>query len=204
MIRRGFTLIEVIAALVLTAVVTAVAGAALGAARSAEARVLQTARTTDQETRVRSMLTDMLRHAPDAALVDEPLLRLDVEERSGAVARTEAPTSVVRFLSQGVQEPFGTGPIWRVTVAVIDGALVVEATPVATASLEPTVRAALPDVSALTARVFEGGQRAESVAWRPDWPMAQDRPALLELQWTQRGAPGIPLRVELAPLVTRP
>jgi len=99
--RPGFTLLEVIVAITVTGLALTTAGMALSAARSTAARIQRHEARTEADGRVRAVLTDMLRHAPRAEQVDEPLLVVD---RTG-------PTPVLRFLSTGVHEPDGTGGV---------------------------------------------------------------------------------------------
>ena len=108
--RTGFTLLEVLLALLLTAVAVAIASLALRTAVTARDRVAEHRETLERESRLRAMLTDMLRHAPSAGSVDEPLLR---------VWRTPTGGAQLVFLSTGVRVPFGTGPTWRVTLTQI-------------------------------------------------------------------------------------
>ena len=199
--RRGFTLLEVIVAITVTGLALTTAGMALTAARSTAARIEAHEARTEAESRVRALLTDMLRHAPQAEQVDEPLLVVD---RSGT-------TPVLRFLSTGVREPYGTGGVWRVEVALRDSAVVVRATPTGRDIDASPLTATLSPVTRFDVRVLEHATRLATANWRADWPIAQDRPRAIELTWqrpdgqrpvgTGSGdAIPMPLRVLLAPL----
>lgn len=188
--RAGFTLLETVLALTLVAIVLTLAATALSAATGARAAVARHAETTALEARVRSALVDMLRHPPRADAVDEPLLR--VERDGGGGAR-------LVFLSQGVVQPFGTGPVWRVT---LDGAptLSVRMEPArSTPSDEgPVLHTALPHLHRLDVAVLESGAPDGGSAWRFDWPVARSRPALVRLAWRDSaGAASVPLVVAL-------
>ena len=117
---RGFTLLELLMAIVLTAVAVAIAAGALRAASDARVRVATHREHLERETRLRSALSDMLRHAPSAESVLEPLLVTDADARG---------TTRLVFLSQGVRAPFGTGRIWRVELSVDQDSLVLAAWP---------------------------------------------------------------------------
>ncbi len=109
--RIGFTLLELLLAMLLTAVAVTLAASTLRTASIAKERVTVHRTTLERESRLRAVLTDMLRHAPAAELVEEPLMRLD----------TPAPNdSRLVFLSKGVRAPFGTGPTWRVSLSATD------------------------------------------------------------------------------------
>jgi len=204
--RPGFTLLEVIVAITVTGLALTTAGMALSAARNTAARIQLHQTRTEADSRLRALLTDMLRHAPLAEQVDEPLLVVD---RSGV-------TPVLRFLSTGVREPYGTGGVWRVQVAMHDSTLVMRATPTGRDSDASPLTATLSPVTRFDVRVLEHATALASANWRADWPIAQDRPRAIELSW-QRSAETrsdetrsdetrsddttfMPLRVVLAPL----
>lgn len=189
--RGGFTLLEVIVAITVTGLSLTTAGMALAAARNTAARIQTHEAHTEADSRVRALLTDMLRHAPLAEQVDDPLLVVD--RASGSPA--------LRFLSTGVREPYGTGAVWQVEVALHDSTLVVRATPMGRDVGASPLVATLSPVTQWDVRLLEHGAAVSSAAWRPDWPIAQDRPRAIELTWSHasdRGA--MPLRVVLAPL----
>ncbi len=189
--RRGFTLIEVMVAITVTGLALTTAGMALAAARNTSARIQAHEARTEADSRVRALLTDMLRHAPPSEQVDGPLLV--VEESDGA--------PVLRFLSTGVREPYGTGPTWRVEVAVHDSTLEVRATPTGRDRTASPLTATLAPVSGFAVRVLEHATALDAATWRSDWPIAQDRPRAIEVTWRlSSGAVPTPLRVVLAPL----
>ncbi len=193
----GFTLIEVVTAITLTAIVLAIAAAALSAATTARERLSTHQHTLESEARVRALLTDMLRHAPAAEQATEPLLRIE---------RAAAPHTRLIFLSTGVREPFGTGTPWRVTVTTDANGLVLNALALdrfgATDPSEAPLYASVPSLQTLDIRVREIDRPGEMGAWRPDWPDALSRPAALQLRFTgadERGAPTV-FAVALDPL----
>ena len=198
-LRRGFTLLEVIVAMTVTGLALTTAGMALSAARNTAARIQVHQARTETDSRVRALLTDMLRHAPLAEQVDQPLLMID----------RSADVPVLRFLSTGVREPYGTGGPWMVEVTVQDAALVVRATPLSGDLGASPLMATFAPVSGFDVKVLEHATALASPVWRADWPIAQDRPRVIELSWqqpTDRGSIGgaidgsLPLRVVLAPL----
>jgi prepilin-type N-terminal cleavage/methylation domain-containing protein len=194
--RLGFTLLEVIVAITVTGLALTTAGMALSAARNTAARIQMHEARTEADGRLRALLTDMLRHAPLAEQVDEPLLVVD---RTGAMP-------VLRFLSTGVREPYGTGGVWRVEVAMRDSTLVMRATPTGGDIDASPLTATLSPVTQLEVRVLEHATALASPDWRADWPIAQDRPRAIELFWQRADetrsddAASMPLRVVLAPL----
>ena len=189
--RGGFTLLEVIVAITVTGLALTTAGMALAAARNTAARIQTHVQRAEADSRVRALLTDMLRHAPAAEQVDEPLLVVD---RSNG-------TPALRFLSNGVREPYGTGGTWLVEVAVRDSVLTVRATPTGRERGAAPLTATLSPVRSFEVRVLEHASALDSPTWRADWPIAQDRPRAIELTWQLASdSVSMPLRVVLAPL----
>jgi len=172
LVRRGFTLIEVMTAITLTAIVLGIAAAALGAATSARNTVQAHQRSLESESRLQSMVTDMLQHAPPADAVNEPMLQV---ERDGANRTT------LVFLSTGVREPFGTGPIWRVVISHDGTRLTLDATPINRGDPSPRLHTVLDGGDSINVRMLEPDRAGESPAWRDDWPVLRARPALVEL-----------------------
>lgn len=198
--RRGFTLLELIMALVLTAIAVTMASAALRTATVARERVAAHRDTMERDVRFRAMLTDMLRHPPSAESVDEPLLSILSTQNPAAKG-----SGRLVFLSKGVRAPYGTGTTFRVTLDVVNDGLVLEAEPIGASGDRTTLRTLLPGVSALTVRVLEArvgqttGAAASSGGWRTDWPLAQMRPAAIALNLAAT-EPRPPLVVALDPL----
>ncbi len=189
--RVGFTLLEVIVALALTAVAVAIAASALRAATVARERVAEHAAHEGALLRFRSQLTEMLRHAPSAEIVNEPLLQVltdDVGQQS------------LIFLSTGVREPFGTGAIWRVSLSQRGDSVLLDAVPLRATSRradDTRVHTTVHSAGVMRAEVLERAGGLNGPQWRRDWPLTRARPAALALSF---GANTEPLLVALDPL----
>lgn len=194
--RVGFTLIEVITAIALTAIVTAIASAAVASASDARATTLRHQVTLDAESRFRVMLTDMLRHAPAADAVDEPLLRIAADRDASG---TNGGMRLI-FLSQGISQPFGTGRIWRVTVQSGADGIELLAEAIGRGDALVPLRATLPHRRRMRVEVLESSATG-SVQWRQDWPVERSRPALLKLTFEGDGGalPAPPIVADLSP-----
>ncbi len=188
---RGFTLLEVMLAIVLTSIAVLIAGSALRTASDTSERVQAHRDALERDARARAMLTDMLRHAPRAEQVDEPLLTL-ARDRNGDAALT--------FLSQGVRAPFGTGSSWRVTLSSTQGHVLLEATPIGLASGSAALRSTLTDAEGLQVQFLQPASGTDAPTWRDDWPLTRTRPAMIALRFGHDGA-APPLVVALDPLV---
>jgi general secretion pathway protein J len=198
--RRGFTLLELMLALTLTAVAAGIASTTLVAARRTSDVVTDHQRHTEADARLRVLLTDMLRHAPNAAMADEPLLSV-----RPTLTETDAGAALT-FLSRGVRAPYGTGPIWTVSLQVIGDSLVLEAMPAPhenTAPAASAIRVALGGVHRLDVRLLAPATALDGARWRADWPLAASRPAAIAIQWAADSARATtlpPLVVALDPL----
>jgi prepilin-type N-terminal cleavage/methylation domain-containing protein len=188
--RRAFTLIEVITAITLTAIVITIAASALAAASDARARIQEHRLTLEAESRWRAMVGDMLRHAPAADAVDEPLLR---------IVRTSDGAPTLTFLSTGLAQPFGTGRIWRVSLSDTPGGISLDAETTGRGAERFPVHSMLPHLRLVDVAVVEEG--AAGGGWRDDWPVERSRPALVRMTFTgSSGSPTAPLLVHLSPV----
>lgn len=182
MSRIGFTLIEVMVALTITALVATLAGAALRAATDVRERVQLHRTTVDSEARMLSWLATMLRHPPAASAVDESLL---------TITQTANGSDSITFLSQGVDGTAGVGPVWRVSVAARDDGLHLHASPINRMTARVPLESVLPHVRQLSAQALEpNNMSAGSAQWRTDWPVIQGMPRALRV--TLLGTKGEP------------
>ncbi len=194
MMRRAFTLIEVITAVTLTALVLGVASAALAAAGTTRRAILLHQGTLEAEVRLRATITDMLRHPPNPESVSEPLLR---------VVQTSRGSAELVFLTTGVRAPFGTGHTWRVILSVSDQGLSLDANEVGRGSSDARLHTTVAGIDSLMVDVLEPARPGEAARWREDWPLERALPALVRLRFgTGNGAPP-PLVVATSPLGER-
>lgn len=218
----GFTLLEVVIAIALTAVAVGVAASALTSATLVKERVAAHRESLELDVRFRTTLIDMLRHAPAADGVDEPLMR---------VTRTTGGEPQLVFLSTGVQPPYGSGGAWRVTVTGIATGISLTAEPIGSeqdrpllsmllrapmrAQLRTPMRAPMRepmrgpmrdelrttdnDTPSLHIRFLEQTGGRSAPRWRDDWPLERSRPAAISLRFSN-DVTAPPLLVELNPL----
>lgn len=189
--RHGFTVLELLVALTLTAVALTLTGTALSAARSTEAAIDRSRAVALPTAQARVLLTDLLRHLPSPEEVDGPLLTLTSEGR--------APT--LSFLSRGLDVPFGTGPIWSVRLAQQGDTLVIDASPL---RAEPglVARRILVSGTAPLEITALGSSPTGMIERRTAWASGVQLPAALALRWgrDRDGGAGTELIVALDPL----
>ena len=119
--RRGFTLLEVMIALLIGSVVVLLGYSTLGAGLDVEARVTA-ARELDASTiAFRATLTDALRHAVTG----------DGRATGGLQTETDATgvTTRLSFLSRGVTQPLGGSEAWRMELASDSTGVTLDARP---------------------------------------------------------------------------
>ena len=112
--RRGFTLIEIMVALVVTGLVVSLAYATLQAGFDTSERMTNAQLGDEREIVARTMLSNALRHAVPGTIGGEPVFVLLDDARGDGL----------RFLTRGVSEPLGAGELWEVSLLPgSDGAL---------------------------------------------------------------------------------
>jgi len=104
--RRGFTLIEIMVALVVTGLVVSVAYATLQAGFDTSERMTNAQHGDEREVVARTMLSNALRHAVPGTIGGEPVF----------VLRDDARSDGLRFLTRGVSEPLGASEVWEVSL----------------------------------------------------------------------------------------
>lgn len=184
--RRGFTLMEVMTAITVTALVAALAAAALRAGIDVRERVQQHRVTIDAEARATRWIANMLRHPPAASAVSEPIF---------SITRAADGREVTTFLSQGVNALAGTGPIWRVTLRVLNDGLHIHAETVGSNDASVPMESVLPHITQLTVEALDAS------AWRNDWPVLRTMPTAVRLTLGVRdGSVREPVVFSVAPL----
>lgn len=195
--RRGFTLLEVMVALTLTALAAGIAGSALSAAHSTSAAVARHRDGAEAELQWRALVSDLLRHAPPAGVTS------DMRDEPRLVIATDAGSPTLQFLSRGLGTSRGTGATWRVMIAASADTLLVSATPIGRAGSTGTAAPLFARIGAvrdLRIEVLEPARVGEVARWRTDWPLRQARPRAVRISWTSDTGTVTPLVVALDPL----
>ena len=161
--RRGFTLLEVLVALVVTALVVTLSYGAAQAGFDTEARLADRRRSEDALVAWRALLGDAIRHVERGVAEDDAVFVLTAD--------------TLRLLTRGVVPPHGTGERWLVTLVPTSDGARLTAAPADGASGAPVsvlVRAARGvSVHVLP---YAGG------AWTRDWPRASAPPAAVSVR----------------------
>ena len=194
--RRGFTLLEVIVALVIMGLVVSLAYASAQAGFDTERRLEHHRSAGEAEVTTRALLVDALRHTIPGVRGGPPVFEL---VRGAGVSGD----SVV-FLTRGIIPPLGTSATWKVTVAAGPHGLRLQALPQDTRTdaasrshdTAGTLSAELPDVASLDVRVLG---RGSSAAWSEEWTDAGVAPQAVRLTFLSPAgaAIGAPIVVRL-------
>jgi prepilin-type N-terminal cleavage/methylation domain-containing protein len=191
MIRRsGFTLIEVLVSIVLTAVVSLLVYGAVQAARETQARLVADHQSLQRALSMRLLLETALVGAQTDFLAPDTIFLLNHKLSAQGI-----PQDQVTFSASGDFPPLSPGADWLVTVASTPEGLRLIGAPIGVRTPSRTL-ALLPGVTGLRARV-----RHPDLG--PSWSEEWDSPALLPEEveltyWSDSGPVGEPLRVSPA------
>jgi len=167
--RRGFTLLDVMIALLIGSVVVLLGYGTLGAGLDIEARV-SAARDVDAATTAfRATLTDALRHAVSG----------DGSATGGVSTTTNGTGETTRlsFMSRGVTQPLGGSEIWQVDLGSDSTGVTLDARP---ADLAQSVL----HLSARGPRAFAVRfLPRDDAAWRDGWNDPTRLPAAVEVRF---------------------
>jgi type II secretion system protein J len=184
----GFTLIEVVIALVITSVVALLVYGTLGAAFDAREQLGRHQRDDEARTILRALLVNALRHPVEegGSAMNESLFRIEPR-----VDARGTRSDVVSFVSRGVTSPLGATSSWTVTVGETGDGLRVVATPTDPTSEQAPVEILVDEVRGLRARALD---RFPGASWSDAWESAGRVPVavaidLLRADGTRIGAP---------------
>jgi general secretion pathway protein J len=186
---RGFTLLEVMVALLVTSLVVLLAYATLSAATDTEARVARAHAVARHEAAARALLADALRHAVAEARRDGRTWALESDD-AGSTRRFS-------FVTRGVQVPHGASGRWFVTLYA--SARDIRLSAVSLDDASPTLETSLPGVR-FSVRCFD---RAAG-AWRDTWPDITRLPDAIDVTLSDSAgrAVGPPVVARLSPMGT--
>ena len=188
MTRRGFTLLELLVAIVLAGVVALLVYGAARAGSDTEARLSASRRRWQAERAMRTLLEDALRNARPPTRAGDAAFTLHAQTSGAGV-----PQDQLTFVTRGGFPPLTADADWRVTIETTAAGLSVIALPLSVRTPERVV-GSLPEVTGLEIRVLapSGGP------WSRQWVLAAAFPRAVALTfWTDSGPRGAPLRVAL-------
>ena len=171
---RGFTLLELLVALVLAGVVALLVYGAVQAAFDVEARLVAKRRRWQAHTGMRTLLEDALRNARPAPHPGDPAFSVTPGSASNG-----APADRLTFVSRGGFPPLTSDADWRVTIALTPAGLEAIATPLGMRT-DARIAGVLPGVTALEISVQAPG----GGAWTRRWPFPATFPRAVALRYS--------------------
>lgn len=188
--RAGFTLLEVMIALVITGLVVTLAYAAVQGGLDTRERLTAQRERQEALVTVRAMIRDALRHGLPG-VPGGP----DVFVLVSRVQGDGTPADSVEFLTRGVTAPYGTSTAWRVSVSVDSVGLRFVATPGEADDARAFV-ATVPGVNGLDVRTVGRGVVA---SWTSDWSQRSVAPQAAAFTFVGPEGPVQPLIARLFP-----
>ncbi|MDZ7631066.1 MAG: prepilin-type N-terminal cleavage/methylation domain-containing protein [Gemmatimonadaceae bacterium] len=184
MLRRGFTLVEVMIALLVGSMVVLLAYATLRAGLDVQDRVTSAREADETSTAMRAMLADALRHAVTA----------DAGASRGLESEADATGRPARlgFISRGITAPLGGSAPWQVDLTADTMGVTLDASPLdgAGGALRFTSR---------TSRAFAVRFLArDDDQWRADWNDPTRLPSAIEVRFLDGAG-----HESMSPLVAR-
>jgi prepilin-type N-terminal cleavage/methylation domain-containing protein len=187
--RSGFTLIEVMVSIVLTAVVSLLVYGVVQAARDTQERIAEERHTLLSALAMRLVLQGALVGAQTTLLAVDTMLILE-----NRVSARGTPRDRLSFVTSGDVPPLTPDADWMVTLEPTPRGLTLTGGPRGIRA--PTrILARLPGVTGLAVRV-----RHPDIGegWSQDWSQPGVLPEAVELTyWTDSGPVGVPLTVSL-------
>lgn len=186
---RGFTLLELVVTIALSAVIALLVYGTANVAIDTQERVRDRQREASERWAWSALLEDALRnvHSPlaygSATLVVEP--GRDLRGR---------PRDRLRLITSGSQPPLNADADWEVTLEVADAGLVLTGRPLGV-QIPARRLVGLPGVTGLAIRVSGGSGDPD---WRESWRHRSMLPRAIELTYYGDSAPvGPPVRLAL-------
>ncbi|HUQ48408.1 MAG TPA: prepilin-type N-terminal cleavage/methylation domain-containing protein [Gemmatimonadaceae bacterium] len=180
--RYGFTLIELMVALVLTGIVSLIAYGSIQAGIDSTDRLAMQRQTVESEALVRVMVSDALRHPADSPDGNPAFELLSFAGNRG---------DGIQFVTRGVSGVPGAGQLWRVALRPSASGVELEAISLESAA---SIRTHLPNLSSIDVRVLRA---VDDMAWQDRWQSTQQFPAVVEISFNDLfGKSGPPFIVQ--------
>jgi len=188
MTRRGFTLLDLLVAIVLTGVVALLVYGTSRAAFDTETRLAASRRAWQSRRAMRTLLEDALRNARSPLRPGDPAFQLQAQTSGQGV-----PGDRLTFVTRGGFPPLTGDTDWRITVAATPAGLSVIAVPLGVRA-PARVAGLLRGVTGVEIRVQPPG----GGAWTRQWAFPAAFPRAVALTfWNDSAAIDAPLCVAL-------
>lgn len=186
--RPGFTLIELMIALVVTSLIATLAYSVARAGTDTSERLSRHQTGSEAVSIAFQLISDAVRHAETGVRGGT-----DVFTVTNMVGPNGARSSELTLLTRGLVAPLGSSDLWTLHLIATPAGLMIEASPVS--SPETRIRTVLPNVSAFQVRALPRGAGA---FWTDDWATPDVAPTAVELTFVTQSAARL-----LPPLIAR-
>lgn len=186
---RGFTLLEVLLAIVLLGIVSLLVYGAASVSLDTERRLAERRRGFQASRAWRATIEDALRNAYPAPVRGDTAFLLESDYAAGG-----RPMDRLRFVTAGAFPPLTPDADWEVTLEPTASGLSLIATPLGIAA-PPRRILGRPEVRGLDVRVLTWGRERE---WTERWRFPSLIPVAVELTyWGEDGPLGLPVRLAM-------
>lgn len=168
--RNGFTLLELMVAIVISGLIALLAYGAITAGLSTLERVEEHRRNAQSRALARPMITDALRHIADAGATTENVFQI---QRTSA----EGLPSLV-FLTRGVESPMGASSLWKMTLATSRRGLTIDAVALEDVKQSP-ISTVIPGVNEIRLRLLP---TRNDQAWVTNWESPRQHPYAVKIE----------------------
>lgn len=189
MIRRGFTLLELLVSIVVTSVVALLVYGAANSGFETRERLLRQHGALQTERAARLVLLEALRNARPATRPGAQAFV--VEDRRDARGR---PADRMRFVATGGFPPLTDDAQWLVQLAPDSAGIALLALPLGVRGATPRTLGRVPGATGVDVRV----RTLDGTGWAAQWSLLSLVPSAVEVTFTADSGPApLPLRVAL-------
>lgn len=168
--QKGFTLLELMVAIVISGMIALLAYGAITAGLSTRDRIDAYRRNAQSRALARPLIVDALRHIADASSATQSVFQLQQTSAGGL--------ALVVFFTRGVENPMGASGLWKMTLATSERGLRIDAVPLEDATQSP-ISTIIPGVHDVRLRVLPTRQ---DQMWVTNWESPRQHPYAIKIE----------------------
>lgn len=168
--RGGFTLLELMIAIVISGLVALLAYSAIAAGLGTLERVEAHRRATQTRALARPLISDALRHIADAGVETTNVFQVTQTSADGGASLV--------FLSRGIENPLGASGLWKVTLSTSERGLGIAAVSLEDSTQSP-ITSVIPGVREIRVRLLPTEQ---DKLWVTNWQAPRQHPYAVKIE----------------------